>query len=171
LRAVPPFLKPTRESAQLIDASAQVIKPASGLERWYPYYCQTNRSRLAIDFDLVRAFVDPSANVLEVGAVPLVLMLALQSEGYRMTGVDLDPSRFAQTIADQKLNVVSCDIESEALPFADQSFDALLLNEVFEHLRINLIFTLSEIHRVLGQAAHCCCVHQISVRWSGFGTS
>lgn len=37
------------------------------------------------------------------------------------------------------------------LPFKENSFDLILLNEVFEHLRINPIFTVKEIARVLSK--------------------
>ena len=35
------------------------------------------------------------------------------------------------------------------MPFAAEIFDLVLFNELFEHLRINPIFTLREAHRVL----------------------
>lgn len=45
--------------------------------------------------------------------------------------------------------MVSCDIETEKLPFHDSQFDVVLFNELFEHLRINPIFTMREVHRIL----------------------
>jgi ubiquinone/menaquinone biosynthesis C-methylase UbiE len=47
------------------------------------------------------------------------------------------------------LNVVKCNIETEKLPFADDSFDTAIFNELFEHLRIDPIHTLTELKRVL----------------------
>lgn len=40
-------------------------------------------------------------------------------------------------------------METEKLPFDDGSFDAVVFNELLEHLRINPIFTLSEVLRVM----------------------
>jgi ubiquinone/menaquinone biosynthesis C-methylase UbiE len=48
--------------------------------------------------------------------------------------------------------VGKCNVETEHLPFPDASFDIVLFNEVFEHLRIDLIATLSEVRRVIAPA-------------------
>jgi SAM-dependent methyltransferase len=63
--------------------------------------------------------------------------------------VDVKPERFGKTIAALGLDVTKCDVETEAVPFPAASFDAVLFNELFEHLRVNPIFTLGEVHRVL----------------------
>jgi SAM-dependent methyltransferase len=84
-----------------------------------------------------------------VGAVPLVLTVALARQGFQVDAVDIDPSRFDQTISEQGLRVAACNTETEALPYPDASFDAVILNEVLEHLRINPVFCLREARRVL----------------------
>lgn len=48
-----------------------------------------------------------------------------------------------------KIQVKTCDIETQSFPFEDNTFDMILFNEVFEHLRINPIHTLNEVYRVL----------------------
>jgi SAM-dependent methyltransferase len=63
--------------------------------------------------------------------------------------VDVKPERFAKAVASLGLDVTRCDVETETVPFAAETFDAILFNEIFEHLRINPIFTLGEVHRVL----------------------
>jgi SAM-dependent methyltransferase len=40
-------------------------------------------------------------------------------------------------------------VETEAVPFDSRSFDIVLFNEIFEHLRIDPIFTMREVQRVL----------------------
>jgi SAM-dependent methyltransferase len=55
------------------------------------------------------------------------------------------------------LDVKQCDIEIEPLPFADDHFDLILLSEVLEHLRIDLISTIKEIHRVLKPGGYLLC--------------
>ena len=47
------------------------------------------------------------------------------------------------------MKVLNGDLDCERIPAGDDSFDAVILNEVFEHLRINLIFSMREILRVL----------------------
>ena len=69
--------------------------------------------------------------------------------GYDVRAVDIAPERFEQSIARLKLDVKKCDLETESVPFADGTFDAVVFNELFEHLRIDPIATLREVHRVL----------------------
>jgi SAM-dependent methyltransferase len=87
--------------------------------------------------------------VLEVGSVPLLFSAALAATDYRLTGVDLDPSRFSAAIERLGLDIQTCDIERSPLPFEGGLFDAVVFNEIFEHLRIDPIFTVSELGRVL----------------------
>ncbi len=84
-----------------------------------------------------------------MGSAPYLLTLALKARGHRLTGVDLDPSRFAALIAAHDLDILDCNIEEKPLPLAGDSVDLVLFNELFEHLRIDPIFTLGEVLRVL----------------------
>jgi SAM-dependent methyltransferase len=92
---------------------------------------------------------DKDAAIIEFGAVPLLLTASLARLGYSITGVDIAPERFSRAINDLALEVVRCNIETERLPFHDSQFDVALFNELFEHLRINPIFTMREVHRIL----------------------
>jgi SAM-dependent methyltransferase len=42
-----------------------------------------------------------------------------------------------------------CDLDYDTIPAPDDNFDGIIMNEVFEHLRVNLIFTMREVLRVL----------------------
>jgi SAM-dependent methyltransferase len=68
--------------------------------------------------------------------------------GYSVHGVDIAPERFAKAIVSLNLMVSKVDIETERLPFSDGEFGAIIFNELFEHLRINPIFTMKEVYRV-----------------------
>ena len=50
--------------------------------------------------------------------------------------------------------IVSIDLESELLPFADDSIDLVICCEVIEHLDVDPMFMLSEINRVCKVGAH-----------------
>lgn len=102
-----------------------------------------------MDLHLVERHAEPTAKVLEYGAVPLLMTTALAESGYDAVALDVAPERFASSIDELGLNVVRCDVETELVPFAEASFDVILFNELFEHLRIDLIFTLREVLRVL----------------------
>src|SRR5262249_42153839 len=44
---------------------------------------------------------------------------------------------------------IQCDVEREAIPLGDGSIDFIVFTEVIEHLRVGLLHTLRELHRVL----------------------
>jgi len=87
--------------------------------------------------------------ILEIGAFPYPLTMVLKRLGYPCTGVDLAPERYRDRIEREGLDVRRCDIEREPLPFASGSFDLAVFNEVLEHLRVDPLFVLSEISRVM----------------------
>ncbi|HHO50010.1 MAG TPA: class I SAM-dependent methyltransferase [Deltaproteobacteria bacterium] len=133
-----------------VQASAARIVPDNDqLEAWFRAYASNHARRIAFDLDLIERHTAPSDRILELGAVPLLLTLPLHERGHDVTGVDIDPGRFASTIASFDLSVVQCDIEHEPLPLPSDTWDVAVFNELFEHLRINPIFTLREVRRVL----------------------
>ncbi len=145
------MLREAAERLRLLDELAARIRPDEpALESWYSDYCGQHRHRLAEDLSLVERHVAPGARVLEYGAIPLLLTAALAARDYAVSAVDIAPQRFATAIGELTLDVHRCDVETEAVPFAAGTFAAVLFNEIFEHLRIDPVFTLREAHRVLG---------------------
>ena len=146
--------RPAADSLALVRAIAGELRPeADQLTEWHDRYASNHDRRIALDLDLVEARVERGGRVLECGSVPLLLTGALARRGFEVTGTDLAPERYGSAIAAEGLEVVRCDLEREPLPFADATFDAVLFNELFEHLRIDPIFTLSEVRRVLRPGA------------------
>lgn len=137
-------------SFRLLDEMAARIQPDdAGLEKWLTTYFGEHRRRLAADLALVETHLAPGSRILEYGSVPPVMTAALSMLDYEVDAVDVAPDRFAKAISRLELRVAACDVERDPLPFADATFDAVLLNEVFEHLRIDPVFTLRETGRVL----------------------
>lgn len=144
-----PWRFPQQNSA-LIDKVAARIEPDDmDLRDWFSNYCREHRDRLAADLHLIERHLDPGARILEYGAIPLLMTAALDSRGYAVSALDLSPDRFARAIESLGLDVRQCDVETEPVPFDAGTFDAVVFNELFEHLRINPIFTMREAHRVL----------------------
>jgi SAM-dependent methyltransferase len=141
---------PSAAALRMIDACARDVAPEeAGLSAWHEDYLANHRIRIAHDLDIINREIPKSTSIVEFGSIPLVLTAALRSCGYQVTGCDIHPDRYASSIEAMGLNVVECNIETEKLPFADASFDAVVFNELFEHLRVNPIFTLSEVLRIM----------------------
>lgn len=141
---------PTTDSLRAIEAVSRDLRPDDPrIADWHATYLSHHKHRLAQDLDIVSDNVTASGALLEVGSIPPLLTGALAQSGFTVTGCDIAPERYASAIAALGLEIAQCDIENEALPFAGDSFDAVVFNELFEHLRINPIFTLSEVLRVL----------------------
>ncbi len=144
-----PFLPP-QQNARLIDQVASEVEPDD--ERWthsFGQYLSDHRSRLAFDLELIQSHIPRDALILEYGSVPLLLTGALKKLGYDVQGLDIYPERFSSAIRTLGITVLKCDIEHERVPIDDDSVKAVLFNELFEHLRINPIFTMREVYRVM----------------------
>lgn len=144
-----PRRAPQDALAVLRRAGCSIRPDDEELTAWYERYRAEHHERLAIDLAMVQQQVPAPAAVLECGAVPLLMTAALHERGYQVRGVDLAPERFASAIEQLGLQVASCDIERDALPFDTASFDLVLFHELFEHLRIDPLFTFEEVRRVL----------------------
>lgn len=112
-------------------------------------YLKHHAQRLALDYEWLMAATDPSSKILEIGGFPFFLSSAVLKQGRDLHVVDklTDEALLYALALDNE--VVGCNIETERLPFPDNTFDEVLLNEVFEHLRIDPIHTIEEIRRVL----------------------
>jgi SAM-dependent methyltransferase len=136
-----------------VDRAFHELEDALGLVspdlvEWNRQYFVGHRERYRADLCLV-ADSYRGGPLLEVGSLPCHMTFCLRELGYPVVGVDLDPSRAEALIGALRLDVRQCDIERDPLPFGDESMGFVLFAETFEHLRLNPIFTLSEISRVL----------------------
>ncbi|WP_438865000.1 class I SAM-dependent methyltransferase [Neptunicella sp.] len=133
----------------LDDAIADITPNDKKLLNWYRKYAKGQKKRLSYDIDYVQRFAQPKSKILEFGSAPFILTTALKRLQYDVVGLDLKPGRFRSIIEKDNLVVKRIDFEITKLPLEDNTFDVAVFNEVFEHLRINPVFTLKEVHRVL----------------------
>ena len=141
---------PSAAALGTIETCARDLAPQSAeLSAWHNGYLANHKIRIAHDLDIINREIPKSKTIMEFGSIPLVLTAALKSCGYQVTGCDIAPERYASTIEAMGLAVVKCNIETQVMPFADESFDAVIFNELFEHLRINPVFTLTEVLRIM----------------------
>ncbi|OGM26082.1 hypothetical protein A3D01_04950 [Candidatus Woesebacteria bacterium RIFCSPHIGHO2_02_FULL_39_13] len=106
------------------------------------------RDRYLSDLGIITSNLK-KGSILEIGASPYHLSYCLKKLGYKLTAVDVNPNILKGFQKKHNIKTVKCDIERNKLPFKKNQFDMTLLNEVFEHLRINPLFAMREILRVL----------------------
>ncbi len=115
---------------------------------WHKSNYGGHRKRYESDLRYIEE-MHTGGEILELGSAPCHLTAALKLSGHNVIGIDLEPAR-AQFIIDRfGLDVRQCDIERQPLPFDNERFDCVVFSEVFEHLRIDPLFVLSEINRVM----------------------
>jgi SAM-dependent methyltransferase len=133
---------------RLESSAADIIRLEPSMDYYVPYWEQ-QAPRLRNDLKRLLQVATPRSKVLDVGVSPPIMLSTLTKLGFDAVGVDINPSSFQRTIDELKLRVEKTDIERELLPFASGHFDLVYFAEVFEHLRIDPIFTAKELHRVL----------------------
>ena len=127
-------------------ASEQFLGVLGSIDRHY--FDDIGANRL---LDTFRVFSESYTGgpVLEIGSWPGDFAVCLKRLGYDISGIDIDPARAADRFARERIRVERCDVERDALPFRDQSFEYIFLTEVIEHLYANPLYALAELRRVL----------------------
>jgi SAM-dependent methyltransferase len=102
--------------------------------------------------------------LLELGSAPFLLTLLLRRHfdfDLRLANYFGDPSRKGpQTFVlegpaeRQEFAFDHFNVEVDAFPYAEGSFDAVVFSEILEHLLLSADRTLAEIHRVLRPCGH-----------------
>lgn len=136
------------KTLEVLDTTIQNLPKEEAFTSWSVITFAQHRNRYAHDLALLKKYYT-HGDILELGAAPFHMTYCLQNLGLPYTAVDIYPERGKHFMHNHKLHVLQHDIEQASLPFEDHSFSYVMLNEVFEHLRINPIFTLKEIRRVL----------------------
>ncbi len=129
-----------------LEQTLDMIAP--DLREWNKTYFRWQKHRYIYLLNLIQR-ISFDKEILEIGCTPCHLSFCLKKMNIASVGVDHKPERIQEFIAQEQLTVEKCDIENEPLPFSDNRFKLALFSEVFEHLRINPLFTLREINRVL----------------------
>ncbi len=127
-----------------IEKELKTVKP----EIKYTGFIASVKNRYFAELQVLQRF-GQDKKILEIGATPFVFSILAKKLGIELTSVDLNPEKYYEIIDYYGLIVKKVDIETEKLPFDDETFDYIHFSEVFEHLRINPFFALKEIKRVL----------------------
>jgi SAM-dependent methyltransferase len=137
--------------------SAHAGKAASRLVQNFPPGGSTaSPLNLAYRLAKIQKHVLLKGKWLDYGCADGAYTVGLASLGAEsVVGVDVIEDRVADAgkLAQGGSGVEFFHVLAESLPFADASFDGVLMNEVLEHVR-NEGLTLKEIHRVLRTEGH-----------------
>lgn len=133
-----------------IDNALEIIQreKISDEANWIDGYIENAVQGLYKELEYVKLNIDKSKTVLEYGSAPFVFTKALYLAGYKVVGTDIAPERF-KNFCKLNLDVRKVNYDNESLPVESESIDEIICNEVFEHMRGNLIKTFEEAHRVL----------------------
>jgi len=142
------------ESSTRIDT----VRPFDAEEKWAANGSlaglhRLNPARVAHFDRRIRALLSPPFRILDAGCGGGLVSNALaRLPGYTVEGVDLSPQalRYAEsTAADAGLhNVKFRESSVYTVPFANESFDAVIMSDVLEHL-LDLPKVIAEVARVL----------------------
>ena len=139
--------KPNKKlDKQSLEAISNLTSHFSDNE-WAKKYISLHHLRCADDIENILSLKDVK-NVLNIGGAPYIFEAIAIAKELNVVSVDLDPTRHREVIKELNLHVVSIDIEdSNARKELDLSkFDTIVLAEVLEHMRIDLIGTLGYFH-------------------------
>jgi SAM-dependent methyltransferase len=105
----------------------------------------------------------PPARIVELGSAPGDQIVHLAESGYECTSVDIgeasdewsggESGRMKRLLDAAGVKDVMWNLERTPYPLPADSFDAVVMTEVYEHLRDYPIKSLQEVHRILRPGA------------------
>jgi SAM-dependent methyltransferase len=118
------------------------------LTQWAAEYAGCHAARCYWDAQFVgRCSVN---RCLNVGGAPYLFEFALRKTypHINLTTVDINPERFPNAASIIGMRTVRANIETDARAI-NETFDFIVFTEIFEHLRIDILTTISRIRDLL----------------------
>jgi SAM-dependent methyltransferase len=122
-------------------------------------YTAAAQERYDFVLELIRADLRPPASIVELGAAPGWQAVGLRRAGYGVTAVDIGElsdkwddaatGTMAGVFESAGVEFVRWDLEKVPYPLDTDGFDAVVMTEVFEHLRDYPATSLIEVRRIL----------------------
>ena len=127
----------------------------SGDDGWYRNYCVSNMKRIASDSLFVASHLNSGDRLLDVGAVPPLMVAMLRRLGFSNLSIS-DPSEnhFSSFCSKHNIDYVQDDLLNNHFRDPIEQFDFVCLNEVIEHLAGNLIIAVESVAMCVRPGGH-----------------
>jgi hypothetical protein len=132
--------EPTKQSLTVVRRFAEQLIPSFKNAEEVRFYYYWHGDRISFDLDYAEEYLGGRSNSGGWRAsVPADF--TMMSKKFDVTSLEKCSSIMFDPAVVQKfeINVLDCDLDVDRVPADDASFDCVIMNEVFEHLRINLI--------------------------------
>lgn len=139
--------------AELANVDLAITEESAGAPSDYLREHRHEYVRTVYDILKTRPPSQGPVRVLEIGAFFGAVCVALSRLGYQVTAGDIPeyiemPQQVAR-YARHGVKTQGIRLEEFILPFADESFDVVVMCEVLEHLNFNPLPLIKEINRIL----------------------
>lgn len=131
----------------------QVRVPRSSFDAYFPWLQDAEYRLLKqVIVDMLAPVVEPADKLLDVACWDGE---ATRFYGRRLGITDLHGVDYTQVAEarERGVQVLEADLEQGAFPYEDDTFDVVVANQIFEHLK-QIYRPLSEIHRILKPGGH-----------------
>jgi SAM-dependent methyltransferase len=145
-------------------------------DHFLPTYLQSHGRRLAASMELLREHTTLDDGLLDLACWGVFLPAYRRLGATRVAGASYrgywesrEPGLKPITVEGETFEHAIVDVESDPLPFPDESFGAVVCWELIEHLALDPMFMLAEANRVLktGGIIHITTPNIVSARSIG----
>jgi SAM-dependent methyltransferase len=122
-------------------------------QQWVENYFSTQFRRIDRDAKFISELNDIQ-RIVNIGAAPFLFEFLIREyrPNIEIFSVDLEPERFSEIVKNLEIQPIKLDIETcseEDFTKICKNPDTIVLAEVFEHLRVDLLSTITLLYNVL----------------------